>query len=87
MENFDTIDKVKNLPNFDLSMTASQKLLMLPTKVNVCLIVALLEKDACASVMLPALTVPLTKKAKINVLLEVMKKLDIPFKLLQELKP
>ena len=83
MEN---IDAIKNLPNFDMGLAASQKLMQLPTKAKVCLIVVLLEKDACGSVMLTALTAPLTDKAKVNVLLEVMKKLEIPFKLLKDLK-
>lgn len=77
MEN---IDEIKNLPNFNLSLLVSQKILQLPKKIKVCLVVACLENETCASIQLPALASPLTDQAKINVLLEVMNKLQIPFK-------
>ena len=80
------LDAVVNSPNFKLSMEASQKLLQLQDKVNKALIVVSLENQTCGSVLLSQVEKPLTDQAKINILLEVMRKLEIPFKLLKDLR-
>lgn len=76
-------NEIKNHPNFDFIINTTTKLSQLQTKIKTELIVVTFESETCGSVLLGDIN--LTRQAKINILLEVMRKLNIPFKELKDL--
>jgi len=80
-----TPEEISKLPNFILSITASQKILQLPKKANKCLIIVSFPNETCGAVLINDVkSTLLTEQAKINVLLQVMSSLKIPFKHLEK---
>lgn len=75
-------EDIKNLPNFDMSIRVSQRILQLKTKIKTCVIIVSLENETCGSVIVGEQN--LSEQAKINALLQTMSKLNIPFKTLQK---
>lgn len=75
------IDPTKH-PNFHVITNVAAKLGQITTPIKTAVVVVSLENDTCGVVIEGPAT--LSEQAKINVLLQVMRKLNIPFKQLEK---
>lgn len=75
-------EDIQKNPNFSLSIQATSKILQIKEPIKAAYIIVSLPNETAGSCLLAK--APLTTQAKTNLLLEMMAKLEIPFKLLQQ---
>ena len=81
-----SIEDMKNHPNFNIAVEASQKILQLQKPIKKLILLVSLDNETAGGILLQSKTpLPdLTEQAKINILLQTMSLLKIPFKHLEK---